>query len=68
MLVEGVDNSDYEYVLWYSLDRRSALFKRMHSPNNMTIWKLSQEEVISEATLYKWRADALCFAKLQIGG
>ena len=42
----------------YSLDRRSAVLKRMLPPNNVAIRQLSQEEGISEATLHKWRADA----------
>jgi hypothetical protein len=34
----------------YSLDRRSAVLKRMLPPNNVAIRQLSQEEGISEAT------------------
>ena len=42
----------------YSPERKSAVLKRMMSPNNMAIRQLAQEEGISEASLYKWRAQA----------
>ena len=42
----------------YSPERKSAVLKRMLSPHNMAIGQLSQEEGISEGTLYKWRAEA----------
>ena len=42
----------------YSPERRSAVLKRMLSPNNMAIRQLAQEEGISAATLHKWRAQA----------
>ena len=42
----------------YSLDRRSAVLKRMLPPNNVAIRQLSREEGISEATLFCWRAEA----------
>ena len=42
----------------YSLERKSAVLKRMLPPNTIAIRQLSQEEGISEATLYDWRATA----------
>ena len=42
----------------YSLERRSAVLKRMLPPNNVAILQLSREEGISEGTLYMWRAEA----------
>lgn len=42
----------------YSPERKSAVLKRMLSPTNMAIRQLSQEEGISEGTLYKWRGEA----------
>ena len=42
----------------YSLQRKSAVLKRMLPPNNVAIRQLSQEKGISEATLQKWRAEA----------
>ena len=42
----------------YSPERKAAVLKRMLSPNNMAVGQLSQEEGISEGTLYKWRAEA----------
>ena len=42
----------------YSLERRSAVLKRMLPPNNVAIRQLSREEGISEGTLYKWRSVA----------
>ena len=42
----------------YSLERRSAVLKRMLPPNNVAIRQLSREEGISEGTLYMWRAEA----------
>ena len=42
----------------YSLERKSAVLKRMLAPNNAAIRQLSQEEGISEGTLHKWRAEA----------
>jgi transposase-like protein len=44
--------------LGYSLERKTAVLKRMLPPNNVAIRQLSREEGISEATLQKWRADA----------
>jgi transposase-like protein len=44
--------------LGYSLERKSAVLKRMLPPNNIAIRQLSQEEGISEATRHKWRAEA----------
>jgi transposase-like protein len=44
--------------LGYSLERKTAVLKRMLPPNSMAIRQLSQEEGISEATLYDWRAEA----------
>ena len=42
----------------YSPERKSAVLKRMLPPNAVAIRQLSQEEGISEATLYDWRAKA----------
>ena len=42
----------------YSLERRSAVLKRMLPPNNVAIRQLSREEGISEGALYMWRAEA----------
>ena len=42
----------------YSPERKAAVLKRMLPPHNMAIRQLSQEEGISEATLYKWRTEA----------
>ena len=42
----------------YSLERKTAVLKRMLPPSNMAIRQLSREEGISEATLHKWRAEA----------
>ena len=42
----------------YSLERKSAVLKRMLPANNMAIRQLSQDEGISEATLHKWQAEA----------
>ena len=42
----------------YSLERKTAVLKRMLPQNNTAIRQLSQEEGISEATLYDWRAKA----------
>jgi len=44
--------------LGYSLERKSAVLKRMLPPNNVAIRQLSQEEGIGESTLHKWRAEA----------
>jgi len=44
--------------LGYSLERKTAVLKRMLPPSNMAIRQLSREEGISEATLHKWRAEA----------
>jgi len=52
--------------LGYSLERKSAVLKRMLPPNNMAIRQLSQEEGISEAVLAPWQdmdrepTDELC--------
>ena len=42
----------------YSPERKLAVLKRMLPPNAIAIRQLSQEEGISEATLYDWRAKA----------
>jgi hypothetical protein len=42
----------------YSPERKAAVLKRMLPPNSLPLRHLSQEEGISEATLYKWRAQA----------
>jgi hypothetical protein len=44
--------------LGYSPERKLAVLERMLPPNNVTIRQLSHEEVISEVTLHKWRAEA----------
>ena len=42
----------------YSLERKTAVLKRMLPPNNVAIRQLSQEEGIGESTLFSWRAEA----------
>ena len=42
----------------YSLERKTAVLKRMLPPAKMAIRQLSDEEKISEATLHKWRTEA----------
>ena len=42
----------------YSPERKAAVLKRMLTPSNMALLRLSQEEGISVATLHKWRAEA----------
>jgi len=42
----------------YSPERKTAVLKRMLPPDNTAIRQVSQEEGISEATLYDWRAKA----------
>ena len=42
----------------YSLERKSAVLKRMLPPNNVAIRQLSKEEGIGESTLFSWRAEA----------
>ena len=42
----------------YSLDRRSAVLKRMLPPNNMPIAQLAKQEGIATSTLFSWRAEA----------
>ena len=50
--------------LGYSPERKSAVLRRMLPPTNIALRCLSQEEGISEATLYKWRAEARCKGQL----
>ena len=42
----------------YSKERREAVLKKMLPPHNKPISVVSQEEGISEATLYNWRQQA----------
>lgn len=42
----------------YSLERKSAVLKRMLPPNNVPIRQLSREEGIGVSTLYAWRGEA----------
>lgn len=42
----------------YSKDIKESIVKRMMSPNNEAISRISEETGITEATLYKWRKDA----------
>jgi len=42
----------------YSLERKSAVLKRMLPPNNVPIRQLSREEGIGESTLFAWRGEA----------
>lgn len=48
----------------YPLERKAAVLKRMLPPHNMAIRQLSQEEGISEGTLYNWRTQARGEGKL----
>ena len=41
----------------YSPERKEAVLRKMMPPHNRSIKKLSQEEGISEATLFNWRLD-----------
>ena len=42
----------------YSLERKTAVLKRMLPPNNVAVRQLSQEEGMARSTLHKWRAEA----------
>ena len=42
----------------YSEERRSAVMRKLLPPNNRTVRDVSEEEGISEATLYNWRNQA----------
>ena len=42
----------------YSPERKEAVLKKMMPPHNRSIKQLSEEEGISEATLYNWRQEA----------
>ena len=48
----------------YPTERKEAVLKKMLPPNNKTIKELSQEEGISEATLYNWRKAARAEGRL----
>ena len=52
----------------YPRERKEAVLKRMLPPNNKTIKELSQEEGISEATLYNWRNAARAEGRLMPDG
>ena len=47
-----------EEQMGYPAERKEAILKKMLPPNNKKIKALSEEEEISEATLYKWRKAA----------
>ena len=42
----------------YSPERKEAVLRKMMPPHNRSIKKLSEEEGISEATLFNWRKEA----------
>lgn len=42
----------------YSPERKEAVLKKMMPPHNRSIKQLSEEEGISEATLFNWRKEA----------
>jgi len=42
----------------YSPERKETVLRKMMAPHNRSIKKLSQEEGISEATLFNWRKEA----------
>jgi len=42
----------------YPSERKEAVLRKMMPPHNRSIRKLSQEEGISEATLFSWRKEA----------
>ena len=48
----------------YSKERRAAVIAKMPPPVGMAIPALSRQEGISEATLYKWRSEALAQGRL----
>src|SRR5574337_1698428 len=48
----------------YSLERKDAVLKKMVSPHNRPIVQLAEEEGISVATLYLWRAQARAQGRL----
>ena len=48
----------------YPRERKEAVLKKMLPPDNKTIKELSQEEGISEATLYNWRKAARAEGRL----
>lgn len=52
----------------YPTERKEAVLKKMLPPNNKTIKELSQEEGISEATLYNWRKAARAEGRLMPDG
>lgn len=52
----------------YPKERKEAILKKMLPPNNKTIKELSQEEGISEATLYNWRKAARAEGRLMPDG
>ena len=52
----------------YPKQRKEAVLKKMLPPNKKTIKELSQEEGISEATLYNWRKAARAEGRLMPDG
>ncbi|GKO39330.1 hypothetical protein NUBL22008_44910 [Klebsiella pneumoniae] len=42
----------------YSPERKAAVLAKLLPPYNMTVTALTQQEGISEATLYNWRTQA----------
>ena len=42
----------------YTPERKAEIIARMIPPNNESVSKISQEEGISDVTLYKWRKEA----------
>ncbi len=42
----------------YSQEQKESIIKRMMPPNHESVSKISKEEGISDATLYKWRREA----------
>lgn len=48
----------------YSTERKEAVLKKMLPPNNRSIREISEEEGISEATLYNWRKAARAEGRL----
>ncbi len=48
----------------YALERKEGVLKKMGSPHNRPIAELAEEEGISAATLYRWRAQARAQGRL----
>jgi transposase-like protein len=48
----------------YALERQEAVLKKMVPPHNRPIAQLAEEEGISVATLYLWRAQARAQGRL----